>query len=298
MFVVVDRAVGKGGLSGIWDPMRDGLTQFFEEPSSAGLGVALRFFPDDTPVTGCSSPDCNTSACSVPLIETGQLSTQAAPADRHEQLLIDALATATEASSTPPIHPALGGALEYARSRPIENISVVLVSTHPASGCVIEAAQIAMLASDALEAGVTTYALGFSSDFGTAADQDLLDQIAMAGGTEAAHFYNFGAMVGSATIQEAVVTALKTILEDIRVCEFGLPETEMELPVDHSLRYEPTSGDPVILSRVESAGGCDDSNAWYYDDVANPTRIFVCPSACQMLPVGASLVLETACRPE
>ena len=102
MFIQFDRS-GSMNESNKWPQAAGALNAFFKDPSTAGLNVALRFFPDDAPVPGCTRDAtvgmaCDVAACSTPLVNLGQLLADAAPADAHEQKLLDAVA-----ASGPPV---------------------------------------------------------------------------------------------------------------------------------------------------------------------------------------------------
>ena len=46
-----------------WDAASTALKAFFQDANSAGMDVALRFFPHDQPAAGCNNDDCDENAC-------------------------------------------------------------------------------------------------------------------------------------------------------------------------------------------------------------------------------------------
>ena len=112
-----------------WDATSKALKEFFADPLSGGLRVALRFFPDDNPAAGCdgyttmggppiggtmggrmggfggmsgiagagstgvagSAPNCDINACAQPLVDINPLTADPAPTDTQEAALIAAI---------------------------------------------------------------------------------------------------------------------------------------------------------------------------------------------------------------
>ena len=72
------------------------LIAFFQDAQSAGLNVALRFFPDDEPAAGCNEVACDAGACAVPLVNAGLLNDQPAYADAQQKALVDAVMDAVK----------------------------------------------------------------------------------------------------------------------------------------------------------------------------------------------------------
>ena len=92
-----------------WDLASAALNAFFQDPGSAGLNVALRFFPDDVPAAGCNHRDCNENACSQVRVPIGALLADPAPADAQEAALVAAVNATTPDGNTP-TYAALAGA--------------------------------------------------------------------------------------------------------------------------------------------------------------------------------------------
>jgi|GEM_PF-1272549 len=99
MFIQFDRSTSMlQGMPVKWPQAVTALTGFFKDSGSAGLRIALRFFPANVPVAGCGGTGMNqcpanaVQACSEPLVKLGELKAESAPADVQEQLLLDAIA--------------------------------------------------------------------------------------------------------------------------------------------------------------------------------------------------------------
>jgi hypothetical protein len=48
----------------------------------------------------------------------------------------------------------------------------------------------------------------------------------------------------------------------------------------------------VQLGLVGSAAECGTEQAWYYDNPTTPTRILLCPSACETVTADAGAAIE------
>lgn len=264
-----------------WDLTSSALTAFFASPEAAGLQLALRFFPHDQPAPGCNQDGCSVDACGTPLVGLGELTAAAAPADAHEQALVMATMSSAPgmAGQGTPISAALGGALQWAAEQraktPDQNSVVVLVTDGEANGCDTAIDNIAGLAADALaENDVRTYAIGL-----TGSQERDMDRIARAGGTERGIFVADGA-----DTQQQLLDALGAIRGEILSCDFPMPEpkegTEIN-PAQINVNYTAGSGDKTTLTQVGDEQDCSGAAGWYYDDIVNPTRIFLCPSTCE-----------------
>jgi hypothetical protein len=238
-----------------WALVSQALIAFVQDPGTAGVGVALRFFPSDSPAAGCdgypstSTPgfggsgafgfggtttsgasgtagtssaagtsnggisnggttgalpasNCDADACAVPLVALGRLTAAAAPEDAQEAALVAAIQASgppdvAELNPNPqtPTSAALTGATKWASAyqadHPTESTAIVLVTDGEPAGCDTNLTDIARIASDAYSASsVRTFVIGLSG-----ANETSLNQIAVAGGTDAAVFVSDGATV-------------------------------------------------------------------------------------------------------
>jgi hypothetical protein len=274
-----------------WALASAALTSFFADPAAAGLQVALRFFPHDSPMAGCNDDDCSIAACAEPIVPLATLAAE--PMDAHELALIAASVGAVPprmGSQGTPISAALGGALSWASAQrlvaPEENAVVVLVTDGEPNGCDDNITNIATLASDALAAsGVRTYAIGL-----TGSQESDMDAIAAAGGTTEGIFISDGA-----TAKQELLDALAAIRGSVLDCDFEMPKATDGQKVDPSkinVNYTPAGGTRMTLGRVADAAACGAVPGWYYDNALTPTRIMLCPASCNSASVEVDATLE------
>jgi hypothetical protein len=323
MFVMFDRSTSMIENPPVpptrWETASSALKAFFQDPAAADLAIALRFFPHDLPVAGCTGanqpPNCDAAACAqtlVPLMADAvtplpKLTADAAPTDTHEQALLDAVtASAPVVAAGTPISVALDGALQWASAyqaahpRPEQQTVVVLVTDGEPTSCDRNVTNIANIASAALMAsGVRTYTVGLSDSM---TGLDFLTQIATAGGGQA-----FFVMDG-ATAAAELIAALKAIQGNELSCDFAFPEVGdggMADPTKINVDYTPgTGGAPVRIFQVADAVACGTDPGWYYDNPMMPTRIFLCPASCTTVSADmtAAIDIQIGCasiiRPE
>jgi hypothetical protein len=199
-----------------WTVLSQAVTAFMQDPATAGLDIALRFFPSDKPVAGCDGYattgsgfggaagtsaggaagmiNCSTDACAAPLIEPARLTADAAPTDTQEAALVAAIDAAgpydaaTQPTPNPqaPTSAALSGAAQWATAyqaaHPDERTAIVLVTHGQPQGCDVNVTDIVQLAADAyMQSAVRTFVVGLSG-----LNSNFLDDIAKAGGTHQA----------------------------------------------------------------------------------------------------------------
>jgi hypothetical protein len=273
-----------------WIPATTGLKQFLQDPASAGLDVALRFWPDNNPAPCNEWPSCPPAGgggCAIPLVGPAALTPDAAPADAHEQALLDAI-NAKVANGDTPMFPALDGATAWAIGRKIahadEDVSVVLITDGIPTGCNTDGNAIAGLAHSAFDVyGVRVHTVGFGNG-----DPTLLIKIAAAGGGMSAF------MVDGPTLQSSLVASLVAIRGDSVACDAPIPYDGVIDPALISVHAAMSDGAELTLSSVPDAGSCGDG---YYIDPANPAVAKLCPTTCAALRAqGTSRVdVETPC---
>ncbi len=273
--IMVDKS-GSMGTNGMWTPAMNAIKAFFQDPESAGMNVALRFYPDDAPSYGCSSPTCSIDACAEPLVGLGQLTADPAPADGHEQSLVSAIDSRSPGGTTP-TYTALAGAeqwaAEYTAAHPEQQQVVIIVTDGYPNRCNDggDAAIVALAADGYDDHGVLTYAIGLEG-----ASQVLMDDIAAAGGTTAAFFVS-----NNNQVEEQLLAALQAIRGQAVICSFDLPNPGTFDPASALVTYRPGQGPAQVLSQQADVAGCGDG--WYYDDNENPIQIILCPSSCGLV---------------
>jgi hypothetical protein len=265
------------------------LKAFFADAGTSGLAVSLRFFPDDQPSAGCNEADCSAESCSQPLVALGPLSADAAPADAQEKALVEAVDATTADGNGTPLFAALGGAEQWAiahhKTHPNEKTVVILVTDGRPRGCTTDMEAIAKLASDAHASDqILTYAIGLEGS----AEEDMRS-IATAGGTESIFISSSG------DAQAKLLEALTAIRGKTLSCDFPLPKPTAGSDLDPkriNVTFTPATGAPITFGQVPSAADCATTNSWHYDNAAAPTRIFLCPTACDAVRADSASKLE------
>jgi hypothetical protein len=291
MFIMFDRsgsmnnALSGGGTR--WSATSSALSSFFTDPGSSGIGVALRFFPDDNPTSGCNDSSCSSDACSDPLVDWGVLASTSSPTDAQEKALLDAVA-ATGPGGWTPTYPALEGALDWAvtkqKADPDQIYAVVLVTDGQPSKCNTDWSQIRALSASAYDDfGVRTYAVGIQGS--NIADLDLLAQVGGTGDAFVASSNN------AAEMQAQLVEALQVIAAQQVSCTFTLPAAGSFDPANVVVAYTPGDGSATQnLPKVKTSATC--GTGWFYDDNANPTQITLCPNSCASVQADTNALLE------
>lgn len=286
MFIMFDKS-GSMKDNNKWTNATKALTDFFKDSGSAGLRVALRFFPDD----GCDDQDCDINVCSQPLVPLAELTLDAAPVDTQEDQLTKAVASKGPAGGTP-MFVALGGAEQWAATyqtaHPAEKTVVVLVTDGEPNGCDEDVSHIAKLAATTLGAnGVLTYAVGL---VGSA--QGTMDTIAAAGGTSQ------GIQIGNGNASAELLAALKAIQGSQVACTFVMPTMgSMGEVIDPNLvnvNYTPGDGKPAVtFGQVANLGACTpQAGGWFYDNPAKPTTLTLCPTTCASVQADQKAKIE------
>jgi len=256
-----------------WTQSTAALQAFFMDPESAGLRIALRFFPD----TGCDG-GCNVGACAQPLVPLGELTNLSAPTDTQEQALIDAFIDQTPSGGTP-LSAALDGAIVWAGQvldqDPYDKAVVVLVTDGEPSDCEEAESYFVNQAQSAyVDRGIMTFAIGLEGS-----NAALMNAIAGAGGTGQGFF------IGSDDFQQELITALQAIREVAVACEYQVPQdvngTTVD-PTELNVLYTPSgASSSVTIGQVTDLASCSaTAGGWYYDDPLNPSTIIFCPATC------------------
>jgi phosphotransferase system HPr-like phosphotransfer protein len=271
MYILFDKSGSMAGPK--WTQTTAAVQAFFSDPASAGLRVALRFFPDG----GCDA-SCNVSACSMPKVALGELTELSAPTDIHEQALFDAFENVTPSGGTP-LSAALSGGYLWAEGvlqvHPSEKAVVVLVTDGEPEDCETDESNIASTAASAFtEKGIITFAIGLEGS-----STSLMTALALKGGSGEAIF------VDTDGAQEQLSAALGAIRESTVACEYIFPDKVDGDDVDPALvnmLYTPGgASEPITIGQVADEAACNPQvGGWYYDDPVKPKRIILCTSTC------------------
>lgn len=305
MYVIVDRSSSMSA-NGKWDGARAALQDFFSDPKSAGIGVALEFFPLSAGVAGDASGDgcgmdigtCSPDRCGNPYVPLGTLTSDAAPTDAQEAALVAPLKQANWLQNSTPSWPALVGALNWATARqtsvPNEQHIVVFVTDgQPYGSCINGTAQntndqLAIQAGNAYTtSGVRTYTVGMIG-----ANNAALDKIASAGGTNQAFVVDG---TDPTQVADQLTSALQTIAGENVSCEFTLPNQGLFDPSNATVTYTSGVGVSTNLDQQANAGAC--GTGWYFDDPTNPATATLCPDSCTTVKqdTNARVEIHLAC---
>lgn len=289
LYIMLDRS---GSMTSTkWSAATGGLTTFVQDPLSAGLRVALSYFPTD-------EDDCNPVNYATPKVPLGALTADPAPTDSQEQKLVDSLSS-TDVTGLTPMYPAFAGTLGYctsvAKKNPKEKVIAVLVTDGSPTGCDSKTNNINTISALAASAygdtpRIVTFTIGLDGS-----EEAELKQIAQAGGGQA--FF----LGGSQNVQADLIAKLQQIAGGELACEYLLPESgENGQPTDPAkvnVNYYPSGGSGSGLLKVSGEEACV-LNGWYYDDPVNPTRIILCPSTCASIQndPGAKVQILLGCE--
>ncbi len=270
-----------------WDSAKAGLSAFVNDPDSAGIKVALNFFPLD------NNPTCDQFAYKPPVVPFDLLPQNAMP-------IIQAMNATTPNGFYTPIYPALGGAIlagkEQADNNPGEASAVLLVTDGqpqgPSTSCggvnPEDPTAIANLAATGVSFGVKTFVIGLPG-----VNQTIANQIAMAGGTDAA------ILVASTNVQTEFQTALAKVRGQALPCEYEIPSEVAGGQVDPTfvnVLVTPTGGQAGILLQDPSCTG----EGWKYDNPQNPQHIIFCSQTCAAIKsdLGSKVQIMLGCQTE
>lgn len=269
----------------LWPGAVNAINAFVNDPSSAGLDVAIQYFPLLTQA-------CDGSGYATPEVLPGRL-----PA--HAAMISASLANHAPFGFDTPMEGALRGVTQYCdrfqMENPDEQCVAVLITDGAPSGCNEDFGQLAQIAADAFSSGVLTYAVGLlGSDF------TLLNQIAMSGGGEdcdpGANFAcdvtaNSDLLVDALNKIRDTVTTIETRIETVTTVVETPLECEWEIPPSPTgtfdrekvnVQLSSMSANAVTLGKVASDVACA-QNGWRYDDPSAPTRIIACEQTCEMI---------------
>jgi hypothetical protein len=287
LYIMLDKSISMDR-SNLWNPAVAAIGSFVNDPASAGMDLALQYFPN-----GGSCADG--SGYDSPEVELGRL-------PEHAPGIEASLGRNDPDGFGTPIEGALRGVTDYCKTfqqaHPDEQcISVLVTDGRPeyAPGCEQDHQALAAIAADAFAQGVRTFAVGLSG-----ADFALLDRIAMQGGAaDCDPGDRFACEVSTGAgallqalegIRDTVVTVethteVQTHTETRAVdCAWQLPAALGSQAVDTArVNVQLTAGGAErTLGQVNDLGACA-VGGWYYDDVEAPGRILACPQTCEAL---------------
>ena len=274
MYVMLDRSYSMVA-DGRWQSVVNAVGNVVYDQRFWGMGMGLQYFP--------LQQLCTPNAYAKPDVPIATLP-QPAPA------LITSLGGNNPWGNTPMV-PALQGAVSYAKDFQSKNptrTTVIVLATDglpdescqyvPDGGVVNSLSGVTQIAQDAANASppIRTFVIGV----GGALNE--LDQIALAGGSQAAILVNT-----TQGIEQQFMDALNAVRRRALACDYVIPPSEAGT-IDLArvnVRFAPNDGTPnQDLTYVQSLANCSKAPGgagWYYDDETNASRVSLCPSACE-----------------
>ena len=281
LYIMFDKSSSMAGSK--WTAAKAGLAAFVGDDKSAGLKVALRFFPRDPDAT----PACEQAAYKEPVVPFTELPGGAAA-------IVAAVGAEAPDGFSTPMYPALGGAIlkgiEVAENSPGEVSAVLLITDGapegPAPTCggldPEDPQVLAGLAAAGLafSPSVTTYVVGLPG-----VDQTTANLIAQAGGSDEA------ILVGNTNVEAEFRDALAKVRGNALPCSYDIPEQVLTGEVDLGLvniQITPEGGGAEIVPFDPDCVG----EGWRYDDPSQPTAILLCPTTCEHLKSSPGIAIR------
>lgn len=293
MMILLDQSGSMTEFADRWTPVTRAILDFIESPQSAGIGVALQYFP----LGANDSEKCQISRYASPDVLLAPLPANLAPLRNSiiAHHFTQAECCNDETHSKTPTRPAVEGSVDYLRRwlepRP-DHVGVLLLATdgQPTDVCNDNSVADVAAAIAAANAGmprIMTYVIGIGVP-------DSLNELAVAGGTGRGPFVVDGS--GQNT-QAEFAAALQAIRGEVLPCDYKVPAGTDTARLN-VLYQAGGSKEGITFTSVSSAAKCDDSSSsWYYDVPASPERILLCPNACKMIAADPSgqVDLVTGC---
>jgi len=292
LYIMMDRSVSMGSLipgtnTTRWEALQQAVEGFVDASADDDVRAGIGFFG----VTGGNDDliDCNQNNYSTPKVEIGRL-------DDVGGDIVAAMADMVPGGLTPE-GPALAGALEHAAAWAEENpgrvTAVVLVSDGYPTQCTPNTLSgLADIAEQAHleEPYIRTYVIGLAADFN-------LDAVALAGGTRKSFLVD-----EKTDVAESFASVLRNVANSKLACEYALPPSnDPTMKLDYEkvqVTYTTADGQTEEIPSVPSIDGCAQTanGGWYYDNLANPTSIKVCPCTCTRFDAGR-VDVRVGCKP-
>lgn len=286
MYIMLDQSTSMnmtptGGTETKWTSVTNAIKSFVQAQSATGLGVGLQYFGLPDPTNASSNyQQCDPAVYATPEIPIQTLPDVAASIvssiDMHSP------------SQLTPTGPALQGAIDYMKAWAPNHAGrasvVVLVTDGFPTEC--DPQQITDIAAIAQNGATTvpkvrTYVVGIGAGFAN------LNNIAQAGGTGSAF------LIESGDVEQQFLTTMLNIASTPLQCEFDIPT-----PPDPSQMFDKdlvqvlyttwTTGVQQQIPKIGSIGDCEANLGvgWYYDSESAPTKILICPAACDEFAAG------------
>ncbi len=281
MYLLVDQSNSMTDMQDKWTPVASALKAFVSDPVSAGIKVAVGYFP-------FSSLDvtvkCTVSQYAAPDVAMGLLPDNSAAVVASLDAKVFPVGMRADERGSTPTRPAFEGAASYLtgwlQQNPDHVGVMVLATDGEPTQCTTNLAQDVVNAIGKVAMGtppVQTFVIGIGS-------VGNLANFAQAGGTGHAPFIVDGT---GANTQAEFLAAMQTIRGAALPCIYTLPTSANGRPDPNKVNvdYEAGSGAASVgLVRVADKNACTGSpNSWYYDNPSNPTSVVLCPDTCAQI---------------
>jgi Mg-chelatase subunit ChlD len=256
-----------------WQQVTKALNGFFASAQSKGITVSLIAFP-------VNNNTCDTSTYQTPIAADVALpDTGGTLASKIAQLTGD---------GSTPTRPALEGAINYAKSVETKlagkgKVAVVMATDGYPQDCNNNSIQAASNVASGAKATIPTYVIGVGNLLND------LNSLAAAGGTNKAYIVSTS---NTGAVGNDFAAALSQIRGASLACEYALPQP----PAGQTLDYEKVnvqySAGGAAAQTLKYSDGCASGDGWRYDDAKNPTKILLCPAACDKAKADTSAKVD------
>lgn len=260
-----------GNTSSKWQQVKTALSTFFASPASKGITVSLVAFP-------------NGNECSVSTYETPIVNGVALP-DTGNQLLTKI--SSLNPNGSTPTRQALEGAIRFGQTVDAQlagkgKVAIVMATDGLPQDCNGNSIGEASNVASAVKDKIPTYVIGVGNLL------DNLNALAAAGGTQKAFLVS---TTNSATVNQELATALDKIRGASLACEYGLPAPPAGQTLDFAkVNVQLTGGGTA--STLPLSADCSNGQGWRYDNAAAPTKIQLCPAACDKVKADATAKID------
>lgn len=283
MYLLMDWSASMTETEDRWTPVATAVQAFVADPESAGIQVALGYFP-------VSSEDitvkCDSAQYVTPSVEMGPLPDivpSITSSFATKTFILGEMPFPEDRLSTPTA-PAVTGSLEYLTSWIATNpdhVGVLVIATDGEPALCpdnsLDGVTDVIAAAASATPSIKTYVIGIG-DIGN------LNEFAQAGGTGRDAFIVDATGVNT---QAEFLQTMKEIRGAALPCQFEIP-----LPTSDEANYDEVNVDfqpdataaSVPLYRVENEAACAGNlNSWHYDDPTAPTAIVLCSDSCDLV---------------
>jgi hypothetical protein len=272
-----------------WDPVTQALNAFFADAESTGIMASLSIFPLNKNTTQSAAdediaPDCQASAYVAPVVLPTALPNGTAFADA-----IMALDPPNEYGT--PTLPALSGTIDYAKGvlaeDPTRKVAIVMVTDGDPNRCDGNNIANTAAAAAAVADEIPTYVIGVGKSLTS------LNDIAVGGGTEKAFVVSSDGMGQTPEkTRQDLLNAVNLIRGQAISCEIDIPAPPVGKKLDPEKVDVQFTADGAPKSSLKYGTECTGDAAWRYDDATTPTKIELCPAACDAVKADGNGKLD------